>query len=111
MKIKWLQLTVFDLLTEGCEVILVPRRPSTKTVYLPTVWKRLWLGVLKSILIRFLHLCPRCFVLSLARQGFALHSVKGYLSAILAFLQLPDQPSLFKSLVLTHFLKVLQHTT
>ena len=49
------------------------------------------------------------FALSLAQQGLSLGTVKGYLSFPLAFLRLPDQCSLYKSPVVTRFLKCLQH--
>ena len=48
-------------------------------------------------------------MLSLTEQGLALGTVKGYLSALLAFLRLPDQPSLFKPPVVMRLLKGLQH--
>ena len=49
-------------------------------------------------------------MLSLAQQCPALDTVKGYRSAVSAFLRLPNQPSLFKSPFVTRFLKGLQHT-
>ena len=49
------------------------------------------------------------FELSLAQQGLAVATVKGYLSAISAFLQLPDQ--LFKLSVMMRFLKGLIHVS
>ena len=45
------------------------------------------------------------FVLSLAQQGFAMATVKGYLSALSAFLSLLDKQSLFKSPFVMRFLK------
>ena len=99
LEIEWQQLSVFDLAPEVCEVIVVSRCPSTKNVYTCR-----WLGVsLTKFDPLFALLSEVLFVLSLIRQGLALSTVEGYLSAILAFLRLQDQPSLFKSPVVTHF--------
>ena len=86
-------------------VILAARHPSTKTVYVCrwdkfVAWCADKIDPLTAPLSEVL-----LFILSLARHGLALGTVKGYLSAISAFLQLPDQ----HSPVVTRFLKGLQH--
>lgn len=48
------------------------------------------------------------FMLCLAQRGFVVGTIKGYL---VAFLWLPDEPSLFKSPVVMRFLRGLTHVS
>ena len=110
VEIERRQLNVFDLPPEICNVILAARCPLTKTVYACRDKFVAWcaeklIDPLSAPLSQVL-----LFALSLACQGLSLGTVKVYLSTLLAFLRLPDQPSLFKSLVVTHFRKGLQYT-
>ncbi|KAJ1101564.1 hypothetical protein NDU88_006631 [Pleurodeles waltl] len=110
VEIERQHLTAFALPSEVCNVILAARRPSTKTVY-ACRWNKFvaWctnksvdpLSATRSEVLPF--------ILSLAQQGSALGTLKGYLSAMSAFLRLSDQPSLFKSPIVSRFLKGLTH--
>ncbi|KAJ1208809.1 hypothetical protein NDU88_004192 [Pleurodeles waltl] len=110
VEIERQQLTAFALSPEVCNVILAARRPSTKTVY-TCCWNKFVAGCTnKSVDSLSAPLSEvLLFVLSLAQQGSSLGTLKGYLSAISAFLRLPDQPSLFKSPLVSMFLKGLTH--
>ena len=70
-----------------------------------------WLGVTPKTWTRCKPNCRICCYLFLAQQGFAVGIVKGYLSALSAFLRLPDQLALFKSPVVMCFLKSLVHVS
>lgn len=96
--------------TKVCDVILAARCPSTKMEY--TCCLRTFVAWCTDK-----HVDPLSaplsqvilFILNLAQQGSASGTLKDYLSAISAFLRLPDQPSLFKSPIAHRFLQALPH--
>ena len=94
----------FDLPSEIVGVILAARCPSTKIIYAGRGEKFVVCCSSGNVLCLQAQLTDLLlFCLSLARRGLAIATVKGYLSALSAFLSLPDQPSLFKSPVVMHF--------
>lgn len=106
MEIKQQQLIALDPPPEVVNVILAPRYQATKSIY-SRRWDKVmaWYGVHKIDPLQANQLDVLLFVLSLAKQGLALGTIKGYLLALLAFLRLLNQPSFFKLPDVIQFIK------